>query len=218
MTIEAVPFVNVIFENQILEDRIFKLESKFQGKFDSLKFLIESLERSILETVNQQNPGDINQQKFLLEEEERLRRYKATMDEIDEDVQASEEAADWLDKHREELIDYARQYTFENGYHKRQQSGEEGVSANVVLAFCEDLNFYLRWIAHYLRMMTPPSRMPRGVIKLVLPIDAYLDAFKLISSNKVKVQPNLSERAAVMLKSSIYRFLIKRDLEKDARC
>ena len=215
MTIEAVPFVNVIFENQILEDRISQLESKFQDKFDSLKFLIESLEKSILETVNQQSPGDTSQQKSLREEQERLRRYKATMDEIDEDVQASEAAANWLDKHREELIEYARQYTFESGYHKRQQANE-GVSASVVLAFCEDLSFYLRWIAHYLRMMTPPSRMPRGVIKLVLPVDAYLDAFKLISSNQVKVQPNLSERAVVMLKSSIYRFLIKRDLEQDA--
>lgn len=216
MTTEGVRFVNVIFQNQLFEERITKLEKDFHSKFSSLSDLVDSIESSFQEAINNLNSDELDIRLSILEAQNRLRYYKEELNEIDEDAKASEEAADWLDIHRQELIHYAKESTFDTHLNELKKFAGIQVSVEKIQLFCRDLDFYLRWIGHYLKMCTPPDRMPKGVIVLVLPPEIYLDAFKLISSNRISTSFGLSENAVIMLKSSIYRFLIKRDLKQDA--
>lgn len=204
----------VILQSSFLEDRVFKLEKDFKEKFESISILIDDLEGSLRRAIEQLKPQELDTRVALLEEYNRLLKYKDELKAIDVDVQASEEASNWLDKNRQPLIKYVRSQIFDDDFKLRRFSNLQA-SREVIQLFCQDLDFYLRWIGHYLRMACPPKEMPKGVIALVLPLEIYIEAFRLIRNDKVSMSSGLSERAVTMLRSSINRFLIKRQLELD---
>ena len=214
MTIEKVRFVSFHFQNDLLEKRLSSLEQDFRLKFKYVDALVVRFEKNLEETISHLNPNEISRRLSLLEEQSLLREYKESLAEVDEAVQASEEAADWLKAHRGDLIFYAREHLFNADFNELKKISGIPISKRTLQLLCRDLDFYLQWIASYLRMLKPPDNMPSGIIQLVLPIDVYLDAFKLMSA-RVKVEPSLSGGGTEMLRSSIYRFLIKRDLSQD---
>lgn len=129
-------------------------------------------------------------------------------------MQASKEAANWLNKNRKELLQYVRTETFTEDYRLRSYSHIQ-VNEEEIRLFCQDLNFYLRWIVHYLAQGLKPRDMPKGVITLALEQKIYIEAFLLIRNKKVGPNTDLSKEAHEMLLSYINRFLIKQDLKRD---
>ncbi|MEO0533738.1 MAG: hypothetical protein AAF215_07705 [Cyanobacteria bacterium P01_A01_bin.123] len=200
----------VIFQSHFLEERVIKLEEDFKEKFEFISNLIDDLETTLRHTVEQLKPQELTSRAALLEEYNRLLKYKDRLKGIDANVQASEEASNWLDRNRKQLVNYAKLEILDDKYKARK------ISKHTVQLFCQDLDFYLRWAGHYLRLASPPKDMPKGVIALVMPSQIYIEAFKFIRNEKISTTVGLSGRAVVMLRSFINRFLIKRDLELDA--
>jgi hypothetical protein len=204
-----------ILQNQFLEDRVNKLENDFREKFDGISILVDNLESSLKQKIDQLQPEDLHNRFTLLEEYSLIQKYKEELDSIDEDSQACEEASRWLDKNRNHLINYAFKHIFSKNYQLKQFTGIH-VDKETAQLFCQDLDSYFRWIGHYLHMATPPKEIPSGVIRLCLPKEMYIEVFKIIRDDKLSTTSGLSERAVIMLTSSINRFLIKRKLELDA--
>lgn len=191
-----------------------RLEEDFKEKFNSISLLVNSLEISLKQMIDQLHPEELENRVALLEEYRRVLEYKEELESIDDDIQACEEAADWLDRNRKQLISYAIEQIFCDGYRLRKFGGIR-IEQEVAKFFCQDLDSYFRWIGHYLRMGTDPEEIPKGVISLVLPPQIYLETFQIIRNDRVAVGYGLSERAVVMLTSYINKFLMKRDLDLD---
>jgi hypothetical protein len=219
VTKEEAPFVSastiVIQNNKYLEERVLKLEETFREKFDSISILVEALENSLKHTIEQLKPEDVSDRLALLEEYSRIQQYRDELVEIDRDVRASEEAANWFDKNRRQLISYAQGHIFSDSYTLKRFAKVQ-VSREIINLFCQDLDSYFRWIGHHLRMGTTPREMPKGIIALVLPPEIYTEAFKIVKEDRVLTKFGLSARAVTMLRSSINRFLIKRNLKLDS--
>jgi hypothetical protein len=204
-----------VLQSQFLEDRVNKLENDFREKLDGISILVDNLESSLKQKMDQLQPEDLHSRVTLLEEYNLVQKYKEALDSIDEDSQACEEASRWLDKNRNHLINYAFKHVFNRNYQLKQFAGIN-VDKETVQLFYQDLDSYFRWIGHYLHMATPPKEIPSGVIRLCLPKEMYTEVFKIIRDDKVLITSGLSERAVIMLTSSINRFLIKRKIELDA--
>lgn len=198
-----------------MEERVLRLENDFRQKFDSLSVLVNGLESSLKYAIDRLKPDDLSNRLALVEEYNRIQQYRDELEAIDKDVRASEEAANWLDKNRAQLINYARGHIFCKNYTLNKFT-KPTVNQELINSFCQDLDSYFRWIAHHLRMGTRPQNLASGVIELLLPPDTYIEAFKIIRNNKVLETFGLSKRAVTMLRSSINRFLIKRKLEFDS--
>lgn len=222
MTIEAAPFAKnvvttqIIYRDQWLEDKVLQIEKDLlgvQNKFGSVKLLVERLERG-LDQVLEKMPEGAESRLALLEEKNLLLEYKNTLQSISVKHQASIEASNWLNTHRKFLVDYAKSNLFQRSGTSKMFDGLR-VSRETIQTFCNDLDFYLLWIAHHLRMGTTPKEVPRGTIALVLPSQFYVKAFNLISNDKISMDVDLSEKAFKILKKYVNRFLIKRSLEMD---
>lgn len=212
-------FVNIRFEeeNRFLEQRVTKLQKDFLGfqdKFNDVVTIVEKLKDQVLRSLEKLHPEEVSKKLELLEEFKRLVEYEASLKAIDEKMRASEEASIWLFERRKELVLFVRDNIIGENSELNSFKGVV-VSSEQVNQFCQDIAFYLLWIGQSLAMGQTPISMPKGIITLALPTDVYREAFKLIRNNKVSTQYGLSERAVIMLRSYINRFLIKRQLQLD---
>ena len=212
---QAINFQAVFYRNDLFEDRIRKLEEDFRNKFKSISTLVNDLESSLKRTIDELQPEELSRRVNLLEDYNRILTYKEELESIDEDIQACEEASDWLDKNRKQLISYVVGNIFSDGYRLKKFNGVQ-VSKEAAKLFCQDLDSYFRWLGHYLRMGTDPEEIPSGVVSLTLPPQIYIEAFQLIRNDRVSMSFGLSTRAVTMLTSYINKFLIKRKLDLDA--
>jgi len=214
-------FINVRFEteNRFLEQRVAKIQKdflNFQDKFNNVVAIVEKLKNQVRQSLDKLRPEEVNARLVLLEEFQRLTEYEASLKSIDNTYKASEEASVWLFERRKELVEYVRDNIIGENLELKSYKGVI-VSTEQVSQFCQDIDFYFLWIGHGLAMGRDPNStpMPKGIIILPLPTEIYIEAFKLIRNNKVSINFGLSEKAVVILRSYINRFLIKRQLRLD---
>lgn len=130
-------------------------------------------------------------------------------------------ASQWLQTHRDSLIQYACEVVFEVSQDGRRIAVRGGkylqISSDGYRLFQRDIYVYIKWISHYLGMegMTPRV-LKKDLLSLPIDYSLYIKAFEAIKSNKIALanRTEISAEALQILVRYFNRFLINREYQE----
>jgi hypothetical protein len=182
------------------------LKEDHASQFESVTRLIQGLEES-LSSLAEESKSKFNTLEML----KQVHDFKSRLAQVDSKSKSCITAANWLDINRNELIDIACQGLFDNQFKFRKSTHVE-ISQLGYSQFRQDLDIYLKWISHYLKLSMNPRKFRNDLVFLPIEYGFYQQAFGLIVNSEPISNADISDEAYTMLVSYINRFLIDREL------
>lgn len=205
----SISYQNIVYlKNDILEDRINKLQEDFldfQQRFKDVIIVFEKFRSVILSKIDSLNTEDINTKLELLDLVEKSFKYQARIESINDSLSACQTASLWLAGKRKQLVLDVQRFLI-----NKVEAGEfsEVVSPEQIMQFCKNIDLYLFWIGNKMAIGRTPEQLPQVNISRSLSVDVYIEAFEFIKNQRIYKSPDLPQKSVKKLKTYLKRFII----------
>lgn len=205
------------------------VESKYSEKFRQVAFIVSELRTQVEKQLAVLPEKYRDETLKLIDDLQSIIGYETALDEIREELAVYQRVSNWLRDNVDHLIDIALVKVFSEEYQhflkpRKNCLGIQKIKDSNIYTlkiksrFSNDLNVYLGWILFYMQNGSNPKDFKSSFVYLDFEDAVYKQAFKVMKHEVIAPEvSNLSINEARIIARYMNRFIIDRNLSRDAR-